>query len=335
MLLSTLHLCTAESIIGINYGRVANDLPRPKDVARLVTTNNIHHIKIFDSDRATIRAFDHTNIALLIGVPNENLISLAQNPKTARAWIHNHVTKRLPEAKITHLLVGNEILSGIPEIWPALVPAMWNLHSALVYYKLHHQIKISTPHSMGVLAASYPPSAGVFRDDIRIPIMKKLLEFLRITESTFMMNIYPYFPARDDPVNVPLAYALFLDNPGVDDAKTGLHYGNLFDAMLDASIFAMKELGYDDVPVMVTETGWPSQGDASEVVATLANAKTYNNNLVKLVMSKEGSPARPGRSIPTYIFALFNENEKGGLASERNFGLFYPNKTRVYDLSFT
>lgn len=324
----------AEANLGINYGRVADDLPTPKAVANLVKSIGVKHIKVFDADKEVIRAFDNTGISLIICVPNQDIIGLAQSTKAARTWVHNNVKKRVPAAKITYIAVGNEILSGIQEIWPALVPAMWQLHSALVYYNLHHEIKISSPHSMGVLAASYPPSVGIFQDNIRTSVMDPLLNFLKLTGSTFMMNIYPYFPFRDDPVNIAPGYALFLDNPGVDDPNTGLHYSNLFDAMLDASIFAMKQLGYHDVPVMVTETGWPSKGDASEVPATLENAKLYNTNLLKHVKSKVGSPARPGVQIDTFLFALFNENQKPGAFSERNFGLFYPNKTRVYDVSF-
>lgn len=211
---------------------------------------------------------------------------------------------------------------------------MWQLHSALVHYDLHHLIKISSPHSMGVVAASYPPSAGAFQENIKTSVMEPMLNFLKLTGSTFMINIYPYFPFRDDPVNISPAYALFQSNPGIDDPNTGLHYSNLFDAMYDASVFAIKSLGYHDIPVMVTETGWPSRGDASEAPATLANAETYTRNLIKHLKSNAGSPARPGKQIEAFIFALFNENQKPGFLSERNFGLFYPNETKVYDFRF-
>lgn len=327
----------AEANIGINYGRVADNLLRPKDVAKLVQSIGVKHIKIFDYEKEIIRAFDHTGISLIVCVPNQEIIGFAQSEKAARTWVHNHIRKRvLRGAKITYIVVGNEILSGIPEIWPALVPAMWQIHSGLVYYGLDHLIKVSTPHSMGVMGASYPPSAGVFAENIRTSIMEPMLRFLKLTGSTLMMNIYPYFPYRDDPVNISPGYALFLNNAtGVDDPNTGLHYSNLFDAMLDSSIFAMKNLGYHDIPVIVTETGWPSIGEEWEKAAGLENAKTFNNNLLKHVKSGKGTPARPDTTIQIFIFALFNEYQKPGPLSERNFGLFYPNETKVYDISFT
>lgn len=38
--------------------------------------------------------------------------------------------------------------------------------------------------------------------------------------------------------------------------------------------------------------------------------------------------------MDVYLFALFNENQKPGPTSERNYGMFYPNQQKVYDVEF-
>lgn len=39
--------------------------------------------------------------------------------------------------------------------------------------------------------------------------------------------------------------------------------------------------------------------------------------------------------MDVYLFALFNENQKPGPTSERNYGLFYPNQQKVYNIPLT
>ena len=60
----------------------------------------------------------------------------------------------------------------------------------------------------------------------------------------------------------------------------------------------------------------------------------YNNKLIAHVNGESGTPKRPGRSIETYVFAIFNENLKPP-GTEQHFGLYYPNMTVVYHVEFT
>ncbi|KAJ4958251.1 hypothetical protein NE237_025362 [Protea cynaroides] len=123
---------------------------------------------------------------------------------------------------------------------------------------------------------------------------------------------------------------LFRDNPGVVDASNGLHYYNLFDAQIDAVFATLSTFKYDDLQMMVTETGWPYKGDENEARAIEENATTYNGNLVQKILNGGGTPLRPNTDIEVYLFALFNENNKPGPTFERNYGLFYPNEEKAY-----
>lgn len=159
-------------------------------------------------------------------------------------------------------------------------------------------------------------------------IFRPLLSFLRSTGSPFMVNPYPYFGFTDR----TLSYALFQPNSGVYDNATGITYYNMFVAQLDAVYSAMKKLGFGDVEIAVAETGWPAQGDPGQNAISVDNARSYNGNLIKWLLSSSGTPLMPNRTFDTYIFSLFNEDLKPGPTAERHFGLFNPDFTAVYDV---
>lgn len=131
-----------------------------------------------------------------------------------------------------------------------------------------------------------------------------------------------------------MEYVLFQPNPGTTDPKTNLHYDNMLFAQIDAVYAAMEALGHPDIVVRLSETGWPSQGDPNEAGATPENARLYNGNLLQRIEQGQGTPRKPDVPLDVYVFALFNENLKPGPASERNYGLYYPDGMPVYDLGF-
>lgn len=101
---------------------------------------------------------------------------------------------------------------------------------------------------------------------------------------------------------------------------------------MDAVFSAMKLLGFDDIEIVIAETGWPSVGDLGQVGVDAESAAEFNGKLMQHVMSGVGTPLMPNRTFETYIFALFNEDLKPGPTCERHFGLFEPDMKPVYNI---
>ncbi|KAE9613996.1 hypothetical protein Lal_00016409 [Lupinus albus] len=326
--------CCTGSVIGVCYGRNADDLPTPDKVAQLVQLHKIKYLRIYDSNIQVLKAFANTGVELMIGIPNSDLIPFSQFQSNADTWLKNSILPYYPATKITYITVGAEVTESPNNASSFVIPAMTNVLTALKKVGLHKKIKVSSTHSLGVMSRSFPPSAGAFNSS-HAHFLKPMLEFLAENQSPFMIDIYPYYAYRDSPNKVSLDYALFESSSEVIDPNTGLLYTNMFDSQIDAIYFALTVLNFRTIKVMVTETGWPSKGSPKETAATPDNAQTYNTNLIRHVINNTGTPAKPGEELDVYVFSLFNENRKPGLESERNWGLFYPDQTSVYNLDFT
>lgn len=318
--------------VGINYGQIANNLPNPDEVVPLVLSIGATKVKLYDSDAAVLRAFANTGVEFIVGVRNEDLARMSTDPDNAVSWVKSNVQAYLPATKITCITVGNEILTfNDTTMSNNLLPAMQAVHSALVKLGLDQQVTVTTAHALSVLESSDPPSSGAFRKDL-IKYITPILNFHSKTGSSFLINAYPYFAYKASPKQIPIDFVLFQPNQGVLDPGSNLHYDNMLFAQIDAVYSALSSLGYKKLPLQISETGWPSKGDEDEPGASLENAQKYNGNLMKLISQKSGTPMRPTSYLDIYVFALFNENMKPGPTSERNYGLFKPDKSPAYTL---
>ncbi|CAM8926631.1 unnamed protein product [Rhodiola kirilowii] len=327
-----LSFANAQSFIGVNYGQLADNLPPPEATVKLLQSTAIQKVRLYGADPAIIKALANTGIGIVIGAANGDIPALASSPDFAGQWVATNVMPYYPASKIILITVGNEVLlSGDQGLISQLLPAMRNVQNALNAASLGGKIKVSTVHSMAVLSQSDPPSSGLFGPGFS-NALKGLLEFQKETGSPFAINPYPFFAYQSDSRPDTLAFCLFQQNAGRVDPRTGIKYMNMFDAQVDAVHSALSAIGFKDIEIIVAETGWPYKGDSIEGGGpSIDNARAYNGNLIKHLRSMVGTPLMPGKSVDTYIFALYDENLKPGPGSERSFGLFKPDLSMTYD----
>ncbi|XP_028751470.1 probable glucan endo-1,3-beta-glucosidase BG4 [Neltuma alba] len=316
---------TAEAVapIGVNYGRLGDNLPPPAEVVQMFQQNGITKMRLFDPDVNVLNALRNSKIGVALGVRNQDLQLMSTNMDAVKGWFAANIEPFLNDVAFEFIVVGNELVPG--ELANFILPVMQNFQAVLDGRKLDN-ISVTTCVATSVFGNSYPPSASVFADNSR-EVMIKILGFLAYTQNPLLINLYPYFAYASDPVNVRLDYAQFTA-PGVVVQDGPLGYQNMLDAMIDAFFWAMEKVGVNNVGLVVSETGWPSAGNGNFTSPTLAS--TYNKNFAKRITTKNGTPKKPDAVIPGFIFAMFNENQKPA-GVEQNFGLFLPTtKQPVY-----
>ncbi|KAK9273658.1 hypothetical protein L1049_018468 [Liquidambar formosana] len=323
LLVASLEITGAQSV-GACYGRNGNNLPTQADVVALYNTNGIGRMRIYDPDTATLQALRGSNIELILDVPKDKLQSLGSDASAATQWVRDNIVN-YADVKFKYIAVGNEVQPTETEAQYVL-PAMQNVHNAIVSANLQNQIKVSTAIDTRLIGTSSPPSAGSFSDSASSYITP-IVTFLVNNGSPLLANVYPYFSYVGNPQDIQLPFALFT-SPGVVVQDGNLGYQNLFDALMDVLYSALEKAGGSNVAIVVSESGWPSEGGTA---ATVDNARTYYRNLINHV--KGGTPKKSG-AIETYLFAMFDENQKAA-GIEQHFGVFSADKQSKYQLTFT
>ncbi|KAJ7976359.1 Glucan endo-1,3-beta-glucosidase 8 [Quillaja saponaria] len=224
--------------------------------------------------------------------------------------------------KIKYVAVGNEpfLTSYNGTFLNITFPALQNIQNALNEAGVGDSIKATVPLNADVYNSPKDnpvPSAGRFRSDIS-DLMTQLVQFLGKNNAPFTINIYPFLSlyGNDD---FPFDYAFF-DNVGNPVNDNGIAYKNVFDANFDTLVSSLKAVGYGDLPVVVGEVGWPTDGDKN---ANAGYAQRFYNGLLPKLASNQGTPVRPG-FIEVYLFGLLDEDAKSIAPGsfERHWGIF-------------
>lgn len=311
--------------IGVCYGMNGDNLPSEQDTVNLYKTNGISKMRLYSPDHTALQALQGSGIGIILDVPTNgnDLQSLGSSASAATQWVQSNV---VPYASvIRYIAVGNEVMPGDSNA-QYILPAMQNVQNALGAANLAGQIKVSTAVKSSLLSNTFPPSNSDFGSNSAY--FTPIVNFLQSNGSPLLANIYPYFSLVGNRGSITLQYALFTSSGTVvTDSGNGLQYQNLFDALVDSFYAALEKAGGGGVGIVVSESGWPSQGTD---VATSDNAGTYYKNLIGHV--KNGTPKKQGQALETYLFAMFDEDQKSGDEVERNFGLFTPSQQNKYGI---
>ncbi|KAI7729191.1 hypothetical protein M8C21_025865 [Ambrosia artemisiifolia] len=318
-----------DPFVGINIATNDSSLPSPELVVGILRTYHITHVRLFDTNARLLNALSDTGVEVMIGVTNDEVSEIGKSPSFAASWINTHVAAFKPATNITAIAVGSEFLSAVPNAAATvLVAAMENLYSALVASNLNDQVKVSTPLSMDMIPKPFPPSTATFNASLNSTI-HGILDFLKSSDSFYMLNAFPYDTYVQSNGVFPIQYALFEPLPvakQIVDPNTLFHYESMLDAMVDATYYSIFAYNSSVIPIIVTETGWPWSGEANESDATVSNADTFNNNLIQRVLSGSGPPSQPMILLNSYVYQLFDDCKKP------NYGVFFRNGSSVYDL---
>ena len=221
-----------------------------------------------------------------------------------------------------YVVVGNEpfLKSYNGSFMKVTFPALQNIQNALNEVGVGDSIKATVPLNADVYESPINnpvPSAGMFRPDIS-DLMLQIVQFLAKNNAPFTVNIYPFLSLYGND-NFPFDYAFFdgVANPINDN---GVSYTNVFDANFDTLVSALKNVGYGDMPILVGEVGWPTDGDKN---ANIGNAFRFYNGLLPRLALNKGTPLRP-KYIEVYLFGLIDEDAKSIAPGnfERHWGIF-------------
>uniref|UniRef100_A0A7N2MVB5 glucan endo-1,3-beta-D-glucosidase n=1 Tax=Quercus lobata TaxID=97700 RepID=A0A7N2MVB5_QUELO len=143
----------------------------------------------------------------------------------------------------------------------------------------------------------------------------------------------------------PLCYKQYCNKVGMEVSEGNAHkrekatpitdggtsYYNMFDANYDTLVWALQKNGFGNLPIIVGEIGWPTDGDRN---ANIEYAQQFNQDFMTHILGGRGTPMRPG-AVDVYLFSLIDEDAKSVQPGnfERQWGIFNYDGSTKYQLN--
>ncbi|KAK4713843.1 hypothetical protein R3W88_019750 [Solanum pinnatisectum] len=255
----------------------------------MLKDNGFQKVKLFDAHYDTLKGLGNSGIEVMVGIPNDVLATLGSF-KAAEKWVSSNISVHLSDnnENIRYVAVG--ILSWQTyngSFLRTTFPALQNVQAALVKAGQGNQVKVTVLLNADVYESSSSLlSGGNFCADIQDFVIQML-------NPTFQLNMHSLMEMQH------------LEAMAIG----GTIYTNMFDANHDTLVWALKKNGFGNLPIIVGEISWPTDGDC-------------NANL-QLAQRGKDTPMRP---VPVYVylFSLIDEDAKSIQCGnfKRHWGIF-------------
>lgn len=334
LLVFSMVLMGSVSGIGVNWGTQATHPLPVATVVRMLKDSGFQKVKLFDADSTILNALKNSGIQVMVGIPNDMLYTLANSLSAAENWVAKNVSAHVSSngVDIRYVAVGNEpFLATYNQSFEGItLPALQNIQAALTKAGLSSQVKVTVPLNGDVYGSPDVPSNGNFRANIQ-DLMVQIVKFLNDNGAPFTVNIYPFISLYDS-ANFPVDYAFFngYSSPVNDNGNI---YQDMFSANYDTLVWSLQKNGFQNLPIIVGEIGWPTDGDQH---ATLQYAQRFNQGFMSRYLAGQGTPMRAG-PLDAYLFSLIDEDDKSIQPGnfERHWGVYYFDGTPKYQLNLT
>ncbi|CAH9086128.1 unnamed protein product [Cuscuta europaea] len=271
--------------------------------------------------------------ALLFAAPSESAIGVnwgtlslhkLSPPKVVDLLKYNGIWKvKLFEADpdVLRALMGSgiEVMVGIPNELLSLIASSSSAADLWVSQNVTRYMVRGGVNIKYVAVGNEPfltSYSGQYQSDV-LPALSNIQQSL--VKTNLAGSIKLVVPCNADAYESPSLPSQGTTHQVVDGPNV---YFNAFDGNFDTLVSALSKIGYSQMPIVIGEVGWPTDGAVS---ANITAARAFNQGLVNHVLRNQGTPLRPGAPpMDVYLFSLLDEDGKSILPGnfERHWGMF-------------
>ena len=88
-------LISPASGIGANWGTQATHPLSPSTVVRMLKDNGFQKVKLFEADATILKALGKSGIQVMVGIPNDMLLNIANSVQAAEDWVAQNVSSHV------------------------------------------------------------------------------------------------------------------------------------------------------------------------------------------------------------------------------------------------